>query len=159
MSATVPDGWVVHESPELGYVMAHPPEWEASLEPATGEIVYSGPDGEEIRVASYVYEEGWAADMLLLGAVADAHDRFGTDPAFVNEFTRPEGTRVNVYAADYRDGRGEFFFQRAVVLSQPVVWYVDWYSEPGDEGGDRQQFLPFVQSFVPAPDLDAEQGA
>ena len=156
----IPDGWEVHESSEIGYLMAHPPDWDVELEAAGLEDVFTGPDGTEIRVVGFVVEEGWAADILFQTGESDAEDRFGAPPDVVNELTLADGARVLIFASQYTDDRGAFLFQRAVVLAPPVdLWYVDWYSDIGDEGGDRQRFLEFVESFDPAPLLPGRQGA
>jgi hypothetical protein len=158
VAVEVPDGWESHASVDLGYVMAHPADWDVAFDPAIGEDVYIGPDGTEIRVTWYVDNDGYAADVLFLGGAADARDRFGVEPNYVNDFTMAEGVRVRVFANQYTDDGGGFFFQRAVVIAPPNIRYVDWYSDVGDEGGDRQAFVPFLHSFEPAP-LPATEGA
>jgi len=157
-AAEVPEGWESHASVDLSYVMAHPADWDVAFDPATGEDVYIGPDATEIRVTWYVDNDGYAADVLFLGGAADARDRFGVEPNYVNDFTMGDGVRVRVFANQYTDDGGGFFFQRAVVIAPPNIRYVDWYSDVGDEGGDRQAFVPFLHSFEPAP-LPATEGA
>ncbi len=159
VSATVPDGWVVHDSVDLGYRMAHPDGWEVSSDPQTGGDLFDGEADTEIRIGRYLDEDGWPADRLFLGAVADVRDLYGTDPNFINELAGPEGARIRIYANEYTDAGRSFFFQRAIVLTAPHMWFLDWYSPVGDEGGDRDRFLQFLQSFVPAPGLtDQQQG-
>ena len=159
VSATVPEGWAVHESVDLGYRMAHPAGWAVSVDPQNGDDVYDGEADTEIRIARYIDEDGWPADRIFLGAVADVRDLYGTDPALINELAGPQSARIRIYAGEYTDAGGTFFFQRAAVLTPPHMWIVDWYSPVGDEGGDRDRFLEFVQSFVPAPGLtDQQQG-
>jgi hypothetical protein len=155
----VPDDWDVHESPELGFTMAHPPDWDVATLPESGEVVYSGPSDAEIRVSAYRIEEGWSADRIFQGSEADVADRYGNPPVVVNELTVAEGARVLIFANQYTDDRGAFLFQRAAVIQDTDVWHVDWYSDVGDEGGDRQRFVEFVRSFVPAPDLRNTEGA
>ena len=158
VTRVVPEGWDTHESTDLGYVMGHPADWEVAHEAATAEDVYIGPDGAEIRVSALVVEEGWAADILFQAAEDDAAARYGTPPMVVNELTLAGGARVLIFANEYTDDRGAFLFQRAVVLVPPTeLWYLDWSSDVGDEGGDRQRFTEFVRSFVPAPLLPGVQ--
>jgi hypothetical protein len=104
-----------------------------------------------------VIDEGWAVDRIFLGGSADARDRFGTEPNYVSDFSMTDGTRVRVFANQYADDRGAFLFQRAVVTDPPNVWYVDWYSDVGDEGGDRQRFGEFIRSFVTDPLLPGRE--
>jgi hypothetical protein len=157
-SPEMPEGWEVHESPELGFVMAHPADWEVVNDVEASEVVLTGPDDAEIRVSAYTYDPGWPADRMFQAAEDDAADRYGNPPVVVNELTLSDGARVLVFANDYTDDRGAFFFQRAAVLSPPNMWYVDWYSDLGDEGGDRRSFVLFVRSFVPAPNLGDAEG-
>ena len=97
--------------------------------------------------------------MLFQGAESDVAQRYGNPPGVVNELTLADGARVLIFADEYTDDGGAFFFQRAVVLQPPNLWYLDWYSDAGDQGGDRQRFVEFVRSFVPAPDLADVEGA
>ena len=158
-SPEVPAGWEVHESPELGFVMAHPADWDVATDLEFAEVVLMAPDATEIRVSAYTYDPGWAADRMFQAAEDDAAQLYGNPPVVVNELTLSDGARVLIFANDYTDDRGAFFFQRAAVLSPPNMWYLDWYSDIGDEGGDRQHFAEFVRSFVPAPNLGDTEGA
>jgi hypothetical protein len=156
--ATVPDGWLVHESEELGYTMTHPDGWQVAFDPVGTADVYDGADGVVIRVAAYLDEDGWPADRIFLGAVADAQAAHGFAPQLLQQWTGPDDARIHVYVGESTAMSDEpQFFQRAVVLTPPHIWYVDWYSTAGDEGGDRSRFLEFVRSFMPAPGLGGQQ--
>ena len=85
VSATVPDGWAVHESVDLGYRMAHPAGWEVSIDPQNSDDVFDGDADQEIRVWRDLDEDGWPADRIFLGFVAHVRDMYGTDPNFINE--------------------------------------------------------------------------
>jgi hypothetical protein len=155
----VPEGWSTHHSPDLDYSIAHPADWTVTFDPSISADVLVGTGDEEIQVGAGVVEKGWAADRIFLGGSVDARDRFGVEPDHVNDFAMTDGTRVRIFANQYTDGRGPFLFQRAVAVQGQTVWYVDWYSAVGDEGGDRQDFLQFMRSFQPGSGLPPGEDA
>ena len=147
----VPEGWIVHGSSELGYRMAHPSEWELRFDEGTGEDVFTGADAEEIRVARYLDEDGWPADIIFNDAMLDFEDRYGVRPVLVEQLELSDGTRVQVYQHIVPTGEGVEVSQRAVVLAAPDMWYVDWHSKADDPSEPRERLLELVRSFVPLP--------
>ena len=48
-SAVVPEDWVTYEDPDIGYQIAHPPDWDVSVRDAQNTFL-SGPGGEFLQI-------------------------------------------------------------------------------------------------------------
>jgi hypothetical protein len=147
----IPEGWEVHGSSELGYRMAYPPDWAVRFDEENSEDVFAGADAEEIRVARYLDENGWPADIIFNDAMLDFEDDYGARPVLVEQLELSDGTRVQVYQHNVPTADGVDVTQRAVILAAPDMWYVDWHSETDEPSGPRERLLEIVRSFVPLP--------